>query len=410
MKKIWLGILLVFTLSIITPVHAENHTVLFFKEKTCIVCAEFEGYMDGPGSGYDESMDYIKKMEDQGITVIIYDIQDNSIVPEFSYTNDSGETIDVTALDVFAAFNETYHRKVSTVPVVFAGDQYFDGLETLKQAVDDGTIYNKSAEPLKDVHVYEGKAYKDLTGILGFFVVLGAGLLDGFNPCAIALLLLFISLLGFTEDKRKLILVSIVYIFALFISYFMIGTLLLELLQRFTKELAIIGRIIYFFVMFISLFLFLFNLYDFIQARKEQYGKIKNQLPKWVQRYNKKIVNSFTSLMNKDAKSNLFGVLLLTFFLGVTLSLTELVCTGQIYFGILYGIHTIDSAYAYLLLVFYNLMFILPLVIIAVVSVKLKSTFSVSNWVREHLAPIKLMNALLFLFIFLYFVNRLFKL
>ena len=30
--------------------------------------------------------------------------------------------------------------------------------------------------------------------------------------------------------------------------------------------------------------------YDFIVSRNEDYGKIKNQLPKWIQRFNKKII------------------------------------------------------------------------------------------------------------------------
>jgi cytochrome c biogenesis protein CcdA len=411
MKKVMLMslfLLLIFTSLAPNETLSESHVVVYFKETTCEVCAAFQGYMDGVGEGYDVSMDYVKKMEDQGITVIIYDIMENPVVPEYNYVDADGNEVEVTALDVFAAFNTSYGRTISTVPVVFAGDQYFDGLENLRQAIDNGTIYEKSASPLIEVNVEKGQAYQELTGFFGFLLVLGAGLLDGFNPCAIALLLLFISLLGFSDNKKRLILVSFVYISALFLSYFLIGAFLLEVLQKFSAELAVIGTIINWFVLFLVFFLFLFNMYDFIQARNERYGKIKNQLPKWIQRYNKKIVQSFTSLINGDQNKGLFGVLILTFTLGILLSITELVCTGQIYFGILYGIHTMQSAYAYILLLFYNLMFVLPLIVIAVVSVRLKSTFSVSNWVREHLPTIKLLNALLFFIIFLYFFNRLF--
>ncbi len=92
--------------------------------------------------------------------------------------------------------------------------------------------------------------------------------------------------------------------------------------------------------------------------------------------------------------------------LGITLSITELVCTGQIYFGILYGIHTVGSGYAYFLLVFYNLMFVLPLIVIAVLAIRLKSVITISNWIREHLASIKLFTAIFFLVIFVFFLIR----
>lgn len=389
-----------------TPVQADTRQVIYFKETTCLVCAELQGYLSGPSGTYTEELDYIKKLTDQGVTVIIYDIMANPVVDEYSYTDNDGNYVEVTAIDVFAAFNDTYNRSKSDVPVIFAGDTYFDGLSTIQNAIDHNTIFDLSDDPLLEVTVQEGQAYSDLTGFIGFFIVIGAGLLDGFNPCAIALLLLFISLLGFSNDKKVLILVSIVYIFALFVSYFLIGTFFLSILERYTTQIALVGRIVNWFVLILVFFLFVFNLYDFIQARKENYGKIKNQLPKWLQRYNKKIVKLFTNAINSENKKGLIPVLGITFLLGITLSLTELVCTGQIYFGILYGIHTLETGYAYILLLFYNIMFVMPLIVIAITAVKIRSVVSISNWIREHMSIIKFSNAVLFFVIFLFFLYR----
>lgn len=394
-------------LQVTTSVQAESQTVIYFKETSCRNCAELQGYMNGLSGDYTASEDYITIMENAGITVIIYDIEANPVIDEYSYIDTEGELVNVTAIDVFAAFNDAYDRSSGTVPVVFVGDTYFEDADDIKAAYDSGAILALSSDPILDITVEEGQAYEELTGFLGFLLVLGAGLLDGFNPCAIALLLLFISLLGFTDDKRVLILVSVVYIFALFLSYFLIGTFFLNVLEQYASEISVIGTIINYFVLFLCLFLFLFNLYDYFQARNEEYGKIKNQLPKWLQRYNKKIVKLFTGAMNTDNKQGLVTVLVITFLLGITLSVTELVCTGQIYFGILYGIHSMDTGgYAYILLLFYNVMFVMPLIVIAITAVKLKSVVSISNWVREHMATIKLLNALLFFVIFLFFLYR----
>jgi len=405
-KLLLIALVLIILNMTTTPVQAETRQVIFFKENTCSICAEVEGYLDGPNGPYTQDADYIYKLEQQGVDVIIYDIKLNPVIPEYAYTDGDGNQVDVTAIDVFAAFNTAYSRTVKTVPVIFAGDTYYEDFGGITQGVTDGSIYASAATPLKAVNVEEGAAYSELTGFIGFLIVLGAGILDGFNPCAIALLLLFISLLGFSEDKRVLILVSVVYIFALFVSYFLIGTLFLGVLEQFASQLQVVGMIINWVVLLLVLFLFLFNLYDYFQAKKEDYGKIKNQLPKWLQRYNKKIMKIFTGAMNSDNNKGIFAVLAITFILGITLSITELVCTGQIYFGILFGIHTIETNYAYVLLLAYNLMFVMPLIIIAVSAIKLRSIVTVSTWVREHMTTIKLGNAILFLGIFLYFLYR----
>ncbi len=397
-KLLLLALLLTLTsLTSPTGVSGEERQVIYFKEATCLVCQELE------------TSGYITKMEDQGITVTIYNIQSDAVIDEYSYTDSDGKYVEVTAIDVFAAFNDTYNRSESFVPVIFVGDQYFEDLEPIQNAIDQNTVFDLSDDPFLDVSVEEGQAFGDLTGIVGFFIVLGAGLLDGFNPCAIALLLLFVGLLINAKDKKVLILVSVVYISALFLSYFLIGTFFLNILERYTTQISVIGTIINWFVVILCFILFSLNLYDYVQAKREKYGKIKNQLPKFVQKYNKKIVKAFTNVINNEENNRgLLFVLGLTFLLGITLSLTELVCTGQIYFGILYGIHTIQTGYAYVLLIVYNLMFVIPLIVIAVLAVRLKSVVMISNWIREHLSTIKLSSAIFFLAIFVYFLTRLF--
>lgn len=393
-KLILLAFLILIT-TIVSPVKLQGASkqAVYFKEGTCLVCQELEG------------LGYIDMMINDGIDVKVYDIQSNIPVDEYSYVDSDGETVQVLPIDVFAAFNDTYKREANGVPVIFIGDSYFEGITDISEAYERGTFNDLSDDPLLEVSVTEGQAYKELT----FFAVLGAGLLDGFNPCAIALLLLFVSLLGFSEDKRVLILVSIVYISALYVSYFLIGTFFLGVLAQFKDQISVVTTIINWFVALLCFFLFAFNFYDFLKAKNEDYKNIKNQLPKWLQKLNKRIVKSFTSVINdKENKKGLISVLALTFVLGVTLSITELVCTGQIYFAVLYGIHTAAESYAVLLLVLYNLMFVLPLIIIAVIAVKSRSVMSVSNWVREHMVIIKFMNAMLFLGIAVYFFLRIF--
>ena len=129
--------------------------------------------------------------------------------------------------------------------------------------------------------------------------------------------------------------------------------------------------------------LFLLNIYDFIVTRNEDYAKIKNQLPKWVQKYNKVIIKKFTGLINdENNKKGIAAVMGLTFILGLTLSVTELVCTGQIYVAIVNTVRYEEVAYAYFLLLSYNIMFIIPLIIIAVVAIR-------GNKAYEHIRELE---------------------
>jgi cytochrome c biogenesis protein CcdA len=183
---------------------------------------------------------------------------------------------------------------------------------------------------------------------------------------------------------------------------------LLNVLDTFQAQAHIISTVINWVVAIICVILFSLNMYDYFRAKNDDYGNIKNQLPKFIQRYNKKIVKAFTNVLNSEDKKGVVTILIITFILGITLSLTELVCTGQIYFSILYGIHTLNSVYGYIALIAYNIMFVVPLIIIAVISIKGRGIMETSNYIREHLDLIKLLNALLFLGIGIFYFTRIF--
>ncbi len=234
------------------------------------------------------------------------------------------------------------------------------------------------------------------------FVLLG--LVDGLNPCAIATLLMFISLLNFTKKKRVLILVSLTFISAIFISYFLFGTILFNYLGSFPAGSVLVKTVPWVIVGIASL-LFILNFYDFVVAYLQKYNKIKNQLPGKIQKFNRRLISSFTKKMDEGGVK----IYLTTFIIGVVISFTEFLCTGQAYLtAILHLIHsTPDFLRGMLLLLLYNLIFVTPLIIISVIAIKSKSVVSLSNFFREKLYLIKLFNALVFLVILIYYLIEL---
>ncbi|MDO5765429.1 MAG: hypothetical protein Q4P84_07010, partial [Elusimicrobiales bacterium] len=64
------------------------------------------------------------------------------------------------------------------------------------------------------------KAFKKIT----FWAIVGAGLIDGINPCAFAVIVFFISFLTvYKYNRREIVLVGAAYCFAVFCAYLLLG-------------------------------------------------------------------------------------------------------------------------------------------------------------------------------------------
>lgn len=360
--------MLAFVFSQFQPVvKADDYDVVYFGSKLCSGCQEVEA------SGvFDE-------LEAQGLNVKKYILEDDS-----SYTG------------IFRNYQYTYGVKDSekAVPILFVGDTFVNGVENIKKMTFNEEIKTLAQTPMLPIEAAPAG------GIQIVYLML-LGLLDGINPCAIAMLLIFISLLGFSKEKKVLLKVSITFMSAIFISYFLFGTILFRFLSVFA-HLGFLVTVVPYVILGISVVLFLLNFYDYLVTRKQQYDKVKNQLPKGIQRFNRNLMKKFTDAMEKDSIS----MYVITFVLGLIISVTEFLCTGQAYLtAILHLIHFSDHVMRGILLLFmYNILFILPLIIITVIAVKTKSVMGVTVFMREKLHIVKLINAIVFLAIGIYYI------
>lgn len=360
--------MLAFVFSQFQPVvKADDYDVVYFGSKLCSGCQEVEA------SGvFDE-------LEAQGLNVKKYILEDDS-----SYTG------------IFRNYQYTYGVKDSekAVPILFVGDTFVNGVENIKKMTFNEEIKTLAQTPMLPIE--EAPA----GGIQIVYLML-LGLLDGINPCAIAMLIIFISLLGFSKEKKVLLKVSITFMSAIFISYFLFGTILFRFLSVFA-HLGFLVTVVPYVILGISVVLFLLNFYDYLVTRKQQYDKVKNQLPKGIQRFNRNLMKKFTDAMENDS----IYMYVITFVLGLIISVTEFLCTGQAYLtAILHLIHFSDHVMRGILLLFmYNILFILPLIIITVIAVKTKSVMGVTVFMREKLHIVKLINAIVFLAIGIYYI------
>lgn len=358
----------------ITPVYANQPTVIYFYESLCTGCQE----LDRLGVNED--------LEAQGVTV---DIKDLSL-------DDN--------LRLFSIYNDTYAvpNRLRTTPMMFAGGRYFSGVEMIVEAVEDGSLALAAAQPFLELQ----EDLLDLTGFSGLLRIVVAGLLDSVNPCAIAMLLMFISLVGKLEKPRMIKRVSIAYIFGIFVTYFLIGVFLLGIMRQFAAQINLAQMIIYLLFALLSVFLAIITFYDFMVTRKHEYGKIKNQLPKVIKKFNERFMDRFLAHLATDQKTLKTHLLtfFVPFFIGVVVAFTEAACTGQVYGLILLSIRSSEPLTGIIYLLIFNLLFISPLLIISFIAVKNRSTQSIAMFVQSKLSAIKLVTAIFFAAMAVYFI------
>lgn len=200
-------------------------------------------------------------------------------------------------------------------------------------------------------------------------LVLGAGLLDGINPCAFAVLLLFMAFLFTLQRARSQMLqAGLVYITAIYVTYLAIG---LGLLRVFTlsSEPHLIAKLGAGFMILLGLV----NIKDaFWYGRWFSLGVLKvgaETRERWMQ------------------KATLPATAVLGFLVGIC----EFPCTGGVYVGIL-GLLSAQTTYVeglgYLLM--YNVMFVLPLVAILLALGNRRTLGQVSRWEAQHKQALKL--------------------
>ena len=220
------------------------------------------------------------------------------------------------------------------------------------------------------------------------FGIILAGLLDGVNPCAFATLIFFVSYLFFIGRRRRdIIIMSFFFILAVFISYFAIGLGAYSLL-KYLSNIAVISKIIFLVFGVIAFVLGILSLRDFFLARQGKLDKMVLQLPLGVkQRIHKSI----------KEKTAVGGIIAGSFIAGLVISYLEFGCTGQVYLPtITFMISKAGISLKPIIgLLLYNIMFILPLIIIAILA-SLFTTKKIAGSMENKIPFIKLLTAILF--------------
>ena len=290
----------------------------------------------------DETMEYYAYMSCGKCVTILQELKDwirnngkNIEVKVYEFSDSSSRT----RLD---NLNEKYniYKEYPLLPVLIYGDRYYSGREEIERFV-----HNREAP----VHIMYD---------LSLGLMISAGLLDGINPCVFTIIVLLISYMFVNLKSRKLILLSgVFYIITVFITYYLIGLGILGAI----RSLSFIPLFSKIFKYVLAVFLFVLagvSMIDFIKLAvlKDGSDKMILKLPDFFQDR----IRQSIRLEMKD-----YRIILSSIFLGFSVTLLELLCTGGIYFPAVATLTRLDRQFTGLLYLFvYNLAFIVPLLAI----------------------------------------------
>jgi hypothetical protein len=168
----------------------------------------------------------------------------------------------------------------------------------------------------------------------------------------------------------------------------LIGLGILSFIQHLTF-LPLFSRIVYLLTILVALILGTLSLYDYLQLKRGRPSEMKLQLPDFL----KKRIHQ---TIRKESKATRYFLAAIA--AGFTISLLEFACTGQVYLPTILFVMNVPSLRggAFLYLFLYNLMFVLPLLIIFGVTYLGVTSEQLSFFLQRRVATIKLLTALFF--------------
>ena len=325
----------------------ENINIYLFYSKTCKHCHEEEEYLNDLKEKYQDKIN-IYKYE------VTENIQNKKIMQELKNTFDianNGVPFTVIGENYILGFNETYKEKFITIINKYLSDN------------TDNTNKNKTTENYNIPIIGKTNSVILIAIILGF--------IDGFNPCAMWILLLLINMCISIKDKKKMITVCLTFIITSGLIYFlsMIGLGLIIDLTTITYIRNVIAVL--------AIILGIYNLLTFIKERnKTGCHIVKNEKRK-----------NIISKINNILKHN--NILLLiggAFLLATSVNIIEMACSlgfPTIFLEIL-TINKIKGLLKIFYLLIYIFFYLIDDLIVFIISIKAFSAKGISTKYNKY--------------------------
>jgi len=244
---------------------------------------------------------------------------------------------------LFENISKAYDTEIVGVPAVFIDNKVVFGFSNSIGS----SIENEIKKCLNEVccsprdKLEEFKCTGGIVGKLTIPAVISAAAVDAINPCAFAVLIILLTTILAAKSRKKALFAGLAFSLSIYIAYFLMGVGLFSAIQA-----AGLSHVFYAIVAVLAIFVGLFNLKDYLW-----YGKwFIMEVPRSWRPKMKALIRGVTSVPG-------------AFIMGFVVSLFLLPCTSGPYIVIL-GLlaNTATKNYAFMLLLLYNFIFIIPMI------------------------------------------------
>ncbi|MBW2970109.1 hypothetical protein KY319_03225 [Candidatus Woesearchaeota archaeon] len=293
---------------------------------------------------------------------------------------------------LFETMSSAFGQEISGVPAIFIDDTVIVGFSPVIKDKIEQEIQRCLAEgcpsPLNRVPkdtlslVVESSPVEEpgktrLKEQLTLGAVISAAAVDAINPCAFAVLIILLTTILASDNRKRALLAGLAFSLSIYLSYFLMGLGLYSAISA-----AGLSHMFYGIVAVLAIFVGLFNLKDYFA-----YGKwFVMEVPLSWRPKLKCIIKGVTSVPG-------------AFLIGFVVSLFLLPCTSGPYIVIL-GLlaKTTTKNYALVLLLLYNLIFILPMLLITfAVFYGFTTTEKAEEWRQKKLKILHLIAGIIIL-------------
>lgn len=304
MKKII--ITLIFLFLFIPFINAKEVDLYLFYSNSCPHCAHEKDFL----STLDDIN--IKKYE-----VSQYSKLYDKVVKNLNIDS-NGVPLTIIGSDYIVGFNENTKKEIIEMIDAYSKKDYCDVVDLIIRNKDITKCVNKNENiyqnsSLKEINLF-GKTIKfDAKEVSLPLIAIIIGFVDGFNPCAMWVLIFLISMLFNIKNKKKMCLLGLTFIITSALMYliFMLGIFGIS---------NIIGTYFKYLIGIVALIGGFINLKSFKNSLKKDVGcTVTNKEQK------KKIINKIKKILNeKNLLISLIGIILLA----ISVNIVELACSA----------------------------------------------------------------------------------
>lgn len=323
----------------------EKVNIYLFYSKICPHCQKEEKYFETLKEKYQDK-----------INIYTYEVTENK-------TNN----------EIMKSLKKELKENSQGVPFTIIGSKTFLGYdESLNERIEI-TIESYLDENTKTDNTYTipilGKIEAKNASIILIAIILG--FIDGFNPCAMWILLLLINMCISIKDKKKMLIVCLTFIITSGIIYFLsmlgIGFILdLTTISYIRNIIAILAII-----------LGIYNLYTYLKTRKQTGCHVVKKEKR------KTIITKINNILNNKNTLLMFGG---TIILATSVSLVEMACSlgfPTIFLELL-SINNIHSFLKVTYLLIYILFYLIDDIIVLFLSIKAFETKGISTKYNKY--------------------------